>query len=188
MRPNSRVKPQVADCRYPERRHLHHLLLDQGSVKKKSWKRTMQLLSQKRLAWRDGGHGYQQQPIGSRQLSGFIQGHESVGIKPENHPNSCFSISCPLPSKAVKNELLHCTTACNSYGGNKDHTKQLERQLPYSARQQMLLLAICAAMATEVLPVSAGLHLLLLRVRWDEKLPGTCRKLMRIAKPPRQCL
>lgn len=50
----------------------------------------------------------------------------------------------------------------------------------------MLLLAICAAMATEVLLVSAGLHLLLLRVRWDETLPGTFRKQMRLAKPPGQ--
>lgn len=62
----------------------------------------------------------------------------------------------------VKNEFPHYTTACNSYQGNNDHTKQLSRQLPLSAREQLLLLAICAAMATEVLRASAGLHLLLL--------------------------
>lgn len=82
----------------------------------------------------------------------------------------------------------HARFACDSYQGNEDHTEQLKRQLPFSARQQMLPLAICAATATEVLLVSAGLPLLLLHVHWDETLPGTFRKQMRIAKPPGQRL
>jgi len=46
--------------------------------------------------------------------------------------------------------------------------KQLKRQLPLRAGQQMLLVAICAATAREVLPFSTGLHLLLLHARWDK--------------------
>lgn len=41
----------------------------------------------------------------------------------------------------------------------------------------MVLLAICAGMARGAL-VSAGLHLLLLCVRWDETLPDTSSKQM----------